>query len=136
MASQQEPKVPEVTAQELREVNSLLELDPETMDPARHYRWVRSHPLQVGKAKMRGYVVEKKEEGGVQTLAGFLDDTGDGLMRVGDVILMSCEIKGFRKRKRAQLKQSEARLSAPAKQFKRNARRRRVRVIKDEEGDE
>jgi hypothetical protein len=131
-----EPKLPDVQAQELREVNTLLELDPETTDPARHYRWCRSHPLQVGKAKMRGYIIEEKREGGVRTLAGYLDDTGDGTMRVGDVILMSCDVKMYRKRKRAQVKQSEARLSAPAKQFKRNARRRRVRVIRDEEGDE
>lgn len=134
--AKREPKLPEVKAQELREVSTLLELDPETMDPIKHYRWVRSHPLQVGKARMRGYAIEEKREGGVRTLAGFLDDTGDSTMRVGDVILMSCDLKEFRKRKRAQVKVSEARLSAPAKQFKRNARRRRVRVIKDEEGDE
>lgn len=133
--SKAEKKLPEVQAQELREVSTLLELDPATMDPVRHYRWVRSHPLQVGKARMRGYSVEEKREGGVRTLAGFLDETGDSTMRVGDVILMSCDLKEYRKRKRVQLKTAESRLSAPAKQFKRNARRRRVRVIRDEEDE-
>jgi hypothetical protein len=128
-------KLPEVQTQELRELNSLLELDPETTDASKHYRWVRSDALRVGKAKLRGYSVVKKEDG-VKTLAGYTDDTADGLMRIGDTILMACDLEGYRKRKRAQVKLSGARLSAPAKQFKRNARRRRVRIIKDEEGDE
>lgn len=130
-----EPKLPKVVAQELREVNTLLELDTETTDPNRHYHWFRENALRVGKAKMRGYTIVHESDG-VKTLAGFTDNTADGIMRVGDVILMSCDLLAWRKRKRLQGKTAESRLSAPAKQFKRNARRRRVKVIRDEEGDE
>lgn len=129
------PRLPDVATQDLREVTTLLELDPSTLDAAKHYRWTREAPLAVGKAKMRGYEVVHIADG-VRTLAGFLDDRGDGIMRVHDTILMACDLKEYRKRKRAQHKLGEARLSAPAKQFKRNARRRRVKIIKNEEGDE
>lgn len=125
-------KLPEVHTSEIRDVNSLLELNPETLDPTKHYRWVRESPLKIGKAKMRGYEVVHQDDG-VQTLAGFIDDAGDGIMRIGDVILMSCPLPGYRARKRAQLKFANARLAAPAKQFKKNARRRRVRILKEED---
>lgn len=128
-------QIPDVSAQDLREVSTLLELDPETTDPAKHYHWFREAALRIGKAKMKGYEIVKKEDG-VKTLAGFTDDAADGIMRVGDVILMACDKAEYRKRKKALLKFGESRLSAPAKQFKRNARRRRVKVIRDEEGDE
>lgn len=129
---QQEKELPKVSTHEFRDVQSLLELDQATLDPTRHYRWIRESPLKVGKAKMRGYEVVHQDDG-VQTLAGFLDDAGDGIMRIGDVILMSCPLKGYRTRKRAQQKFANARLAAPAKQFKKNARRRQVRILREED---
>lgn len=130
-----EPKLPKVVAQELREVSTLLELDTSTTDPNKHYHWFRENALRVGKAKMRGYTIVHESDG-VKTLAGYTDSSADGIMRVGDTILMCCDLEEWRKRKRLQTRTAESRLSAPAKQFKRNARRRRVKVIKDEEGDE
>jgi hypothetical protein len=124
--------VPEVQAEELREINSLLELDMETTDPEFHYRWVREAPQKVGNAKIKGYVFVNVNEG-VKTRAGFIDDAGDGLMRVSDVILMKCPVEKWRGRKRAQQKVANARMSAPAKQFKKNARRRRVRILREED---
>lgn len=124
--------LPEVVSSEMRDVNSLLELDESTLDPTRHYRWVRRAPLAVGKAKMKGYEVVHAESG-VRTLAGFLDDAGDGTMVIGDVLLMSCPVDQWRARKRAQQKFANARLSAPAKQFKKNARRRRVKILNEED---
>jgi hypothetical protein len=125
-------RTPEVVVTENRDVNSLLELDPDTLDATRHYRWIRESPLNVGKAKMKGYTLVNAADG-VKTMTGFTDDTGDGLMRIGDVILMSCPLDAWRARKRASLNFANARLSAPAKQFKKNARRRQVRILNEED---
>lgn len=133
MASKSLPNV-EVEQLEHGQIASLLELDPETLDPSLHYRWVNATPLKVGKAKVRGYRAILSDSG-VRTLAGYLDDTSDGTMRIQDVILMACPVEKWRGRKRAALKQVRARLSAPKKQFKKNARAKRVRVITNEEDE-
>lgn len=129
-------RLPEVAVENLEHGNiaSLLELDRSTLDSSLHYRWVRANPINVGKAKMKGYSIVPADSG-VKTLAEYLDDTSDGTMRIQDVILMACPVEKWRGRKRAALKQGRARLTAPKKQFKRNARARRVRVITNEEDE-
>jgi hypothetical protein len=72
---------------------------------------------------------------GVKTLAGYLDDASDGTMRIQDLVLMACPLDKWRGRKRATLKTARMRLTAPKKQFKKNARAKRVRVITHEEDD-
>lgn len=125
-------KLPNVVVQEDRDVNSLLQLDESTMDPSKHYRWVREAPLAVGKAKMKNYVLVHRDDG-VKTMAGYSDDSGDGIMRIGDVILMCCPLEEWRTRKREQLHFANSRLSAPAKQFKKNAKLRRAKILNEED---
>lgn len=129
------PNLPNVDVRNLEHDNiqTLLELDPATMDPNKHYRWVRAEARKLGNAKIKGYTIEYKEKGGVQTRAGYMDDTADGSIRVQDVVLMSCDISSWRGRKRSQVKQSNKRLSAPKSNFKKNARARRVRILNEED---
>ena len=114
------------------DIQSLQDLDPSTLEDDMHYRWVRADPLRIGKAKIKNYRFVNVEEG-VKTKAGYLDDSSDGTMRIMDTVLMCCPLKEWRGRKRAAMKKADARLSAPKKQFKRNARRRRVRVLNEED---
>lgn len=125
------PKV-EVRNLEHDNIQTLLELDQETLDGTRHYRWVRADPRKMGNAKIKGYSIVPKD-GEVRTRALYLDDTADNTMRIQDVVLMSCPLDSWRDRKRAQIKKSNARLAAPKKQFKKNARARRVKILNEED---
>lgn len=114
------------------DIQSLQELDPQTMADDQHYRWVRADPLRIGKRRLMGYRFVTPDEG-VKTLAGYLDDSSDGTMRIMDTVLMCCPLADWRARKRQQNRTANARLSAPKKQFKRNARRRKVRILNEED---
>lgn len=69
-------------------MDELLSLDPETMDPNKHYRFVKDTPLRVSRHRLRGYNPVSSDEG----VTTNVDPTPaeDGLIRVGDVILMAC----------------------------------------------
>lgn len=125
---------PKVEVEEVRDINSLLELDEETLDPEMHYRWVREAPRSMGNAKLKGYQIVNKEDG-PKTRAGYLDDTGDGSMRIGDTILMACPRSMRRAREVKQRRFTESRLKAPRKQFSKSAKLRRARILKEEEGE-
>lgn len=125
------PPLPKVEVRERMhdDIGSLLELDRDTTDPERHYRWVAGRPRSVANAKIRGYRFEKQSDEGVKTRAGYLDDKGDGLMWIQDVVLMSCDLDQWRQKKRKSIKQANSRLTAPKKQFKKRARARKVRIL-------
>jgi hypothetical protein len=126
------PPLPKVDVRERAHdnISSLLELDSETTEPDRHYRWVAGRPRSVANAKIRGYRFETKE-GGVKTRAAYLDDKGDGYMWIQDVVLMSCDLGEWRQRKRKENRQANSRLTAPKKQFKKRARARKVRILNE-----
>lgn len=90
-----------VRVRERRDVHSMLELDPTTVDPTRHYRFVRRDSLAMTKAQLKGYDVEKTGEGGPKLL-GQHDDAADGTINIADVVLMSCP-KELYEQGRAQL---------------------------------
>jgi hypothetical protein len=127
-------QLPKVKVSEFRQVENLLQLDEETLDPELHYRWVTEHPLKIARARMKHYEFVHQDTG-VKTLAGFIDSREDGIIRIGDVILMACPKGEFVARKKGQRKFAENRLSAPASQFRKQAKKRRVRILREEEED-
>lgn len=95
--------------------NELIEiegLDPETMDPEKHYRLVNAKNPAVMRRRVRqGYTIELlKEEGGVRPL--ITPESPDGTIRFGDRVLMSCPRKLFVERREKLFRFSESRISA------------------------
>ncbi len=125
------PKV-EVRQQAHDSISSLLELDHSTTDSTRHYRWVSTSPRSLGNAKIRGYEFVSRSQG-VKTRAGYLDDAGDDYLHIQDVVLMSCDLAQWERRKKKDSKVANSRLSAPKKQFKTRAKARRVRILNEED---
>src|SRR5690348_16466104 len=72
-----------------RELGSLTELDPESLDKAFEYRWVLRAPLKVARMKARGYViVDPAVEPDIKNAVGESPTVADGTYSIADVILM------------------------------------------------
>lgn len=128
-----EQSLPDVQlTDERRDVQSMLELDPETMDKSLNYRFVKDDPMNIARKRLKGYRPVLKEADGVKTLVD-VEDQADGLIRVGDTILMACPKEGFRKRQREARKFSEGRLRIPKKRVKEKARENNIKLIEEEE---
>lgn len=111
----------------------LLDLDPSTLKPDRHYRWVRSRGdeshMSVTKHKLRGYQVEKTE-GGVKTLAE-QEERPDKVIAIGDLILMSCPKDVHERRQEEKRARREALISSTTAETEQMARDKGVELIKD-----
>lgn len=120
---------------------SLQQLDERTKDPNRHYRWVRTTQkdddgsFAVTQKKQLGYEIEHQREGGVRTLAT-PDKTGDGSIRMGDLVLMSCPKALRQEREQDNLIFNERRLGTNSETFKDKTRRQRGAKLVGEESEE
>ena len=122
MAANPNKEVPQVEVQE-RDLGTLSEIDPSTLNPDFNYRFVHYSPLKISRAKAKGYVVvDPAEEEGIKNVYGDpVDDTG-GVYRIGDVVLMKVPKLRHKARRNLIKRKSEARLRGPTKRFKRDAR--------------
>ena len=117
---------------ERREVSSMLELDPDTMEPGMSYKFVREDRMRIARHKMRGYRVVLMSESTVRPYVEF-DDSGDGAIRVGDTILMQCPTEKVERRKKQEEQVTTRRLNAPKKAVQDKAKRAGIRTIQDRE---
>jgi hypothetical protein len=122
-------QMPRVRVVENRNVEGMLDLDPSTLDPDFHYKWVNDSPLRVARHRMRGYVPVMAEEG-VRTVVD-VDTDVDGVLRVGDTILMKCPKERVRQRDENHRRLSESRLAAPKKKFLSEAEKLGVEIVTD-----
>jgi len=120
---------------------SVQQLEPETMDPNRHYRWVRTTAreddgsISVRQKERMGYEIEKVKEGGVRTIAK-PDSTSDGSIRMGDLVLMSCPKALRQERETGNLHFNERRLQTNSETFKSRAKGQRgAKLVGDESED-
>jgi hypothetical protein len=123
---------PEVVVRAHRDVEGMLELDMNTLDPDFHYKWVHDSPLRIARHRLRGYIPVQASEG-VGTVAG-IDAATDGVIRVGDTILMKCPRERVRQREENNRRLAESRLAAPKKKFLSDARQLGADTITDKEG--
>lgn len=125
------PKVT-VKSRNRRELQ-MLELDQKTLKPERHYRWVRcrkdEHMSSVTKHKLKGYELET-EQGGVKTIVE-PDKRPDGVIGIGDLVLMSCPKEIHEERTRDRKSRQEAMLANTSAETERMAREKGIKVIKD-----
>lgn len=120
---------------------SLQQLDQNTLDPNRHYRWVRTTAkdddgsISVRQKQLMGYEIERDREGGPKTLVK-PDSTGDGSIRMGDLVLMSCP-KALRQEREAEhLHFNEKRLGANSETYKARVKGQRGAKLVGEEIEE
>lgn len=133
-----QPEVPTRVGVRRQDLLSIQQLDPKTQDPNRHYRWVRTTAkdddgsFAVEQKKRLGYEIEFDKEGGVKTMVK-PDKTGDGSIRMGDLVLMSCPQALRHDREKDNLIFNERRLGTNSETFKdRTKRQRGAKLIGDE----
>jgi len=129
------PKVDVIQGMEGRDyMPDLLSLDTSTLDPEKHYRWVTKNKMRVARHRLLGYR-EVLSNTGVRLMSdGVLDDSADGLISVGDMVLMACSEASFRRRKRAEEAQATARISSVKGKFRKKARGvKGIRPLEEEE---
>ena len=131
LARDQRSPMPDVIAQERRDIEQLTALDPETLDGEYHYRWVMNHPHRIARHKLKGYTLVSQEEG-VKTLSDILDDDGSGRVTLGDLVLMKCPKERYIARRKSNRRFSEARMAAPKQQFKNRAKKRGSKTIEQD----
>lgn len=123
---------PEITVRDRKHLDAtFLQLDERTLDPARHYRWVRAdaHNNSVVQHKLKGYRLEEKGKG-VETLAT-PDSRGDSVIAIGDVILMSCPKEDFERRMRESYHRREGILASTTAETERMAEEKGIKLIQD-----
>ena len=127
--------MPRAEVQERLDPVDAYELDPKTLDPDMHYRWThpRNHQRRVGQGYeivLRGtHKVRFLNEEGRTQAAG-----GDRLWR-GESYLMCCKKSVYNERRKRHLQYTNNLLSQE-RVFTEKARRRGVRTLTDDEGEE
>lgn len=116
-----------------------LELDPETTDPNRVYRWV--HRRKLAKRRKEGYTVELRSSSGIRlmsddpSLPAQAQGHADDQFRVGDLFLMSCPKPRFAARRKQVAQLAEARLGIGTQRFRQKGRKLGVKTLEGEEGE-
>ncbi len=126
------PRVPAVGVKDRKhEDATFLELEDETMDPEKHYRWVRAdaNNSSVVRHKVLGYELETKE-GDVKTKAT-PDNRGDSAIAIGDLVLMSCPKDVFEARQKRNFARREEILASTTAETERRAKEKGITLIHD-----
>lgn len=79
------------------DMGSVLGLDPSSIDPNKHYRWVNRTAVKVARAKIKGYTIVP--QGAVKPLVE-VENGPDSSMIAGDLVLMSIDKGAFVRRKK------------------------------------
>jgi hypothetical protein len=116
-----------------REDSRLLDLVEGTTDAAYHYRWVRSRKdenhLAVSRAKLKGYTPVLEKEG-VKTVVA-PDPRPDGVIGIGDLILMKCKKERHTERVREKRIHREQLLASASAETEEMAKQKGVQTVKD-----
>lgn len=110
-----------------------LLLDESSLDPNRHYRWVRldENSTAVARRRRQGYRVERRhKQGGPKTLAE-PDSRADDAIVIGDLILMSCPKAVAEQRREDTRRRTEQLKASTTAETERAAKEKGIQVIKD-----
>lgn len=120
---------------DLSDVDAMLTLDPDTLDPEKHYRFCQERRENVARRTAQGYEPVLRSVHGVKMLAEYetaAATTADDLIRVGDSFLMQCDKTRFKERRNRIGKLAAERLDGSEKSFKDRARRKGVETVTGE----
>lgn len=96
------------------EDDSLLQLNPETIDPEMKYRFVFNMPMRLARMKAKGYDFVVPEDN-VKLKEALVSQTdGEGHILVGDSVLMRCPKRRYDRRRRGIRELTEARMGTEA----------------------
>lgn len=114
-----------------REDVSFLELEEDSLDEDKKYRWVRVGPNDTSamKHKQLGYDYEE-EDGDVRTKAT-PDNKGDGKISIGDLVLMSCPKDVWERRQRENFARREELLASTSAETEARAKEKGIKLIRD-----
>lgn len=87
-------------------------------DSSRHYCFIRDEIDEIVRLQPIGFQVERAERLGIEGLHG----TGDGRIRVGDVIMMSCPLEDYELIQEVERESLEKKLNQGKRDYVRNAR--------------
>lgn len=119
-----------VEVEGLEDAQDVLSLDETTLDPELHYRFC--HPRNLARRRAQGYEPVLRDSG-VRLLNDFDDkETPDGLIRVGNLMLMACPKERFKARRRQVEELTRSRLKSSEQSFEAKARKRGVESITEE----
>jgi hypothetical protein len=125
--AERQAEVPGVSARNLFDSSEMLELDPESLDADRHYRFVHEGTQRQARLRAAGYSPVRRSDG-VKTHMDAEGGAAEDLIRVGDTILMSCP-KSLHEGRRNQIQNlTHARMEVPEGQFRKKASERNVRL--------
>lgn len=107
-------------------------LDPSSLDPNKHYRWVA--PRNYARRVRQGYGAIRRSNSGVRFLHEDLllvQQSADDLFHKGESFLMACDKKLYRERRKRIEQIAEGRLESPEKRFKKKAAQEGVEAFGD-----
>lgn len=128
----------EVYVSDRSDAEEALILDPASLNPNLHYRFVQDRPNNVAKKKANGYRMVSRSKDGVKTLIQ-LEKTADDTIRHADMVLMCTTKAHYEKRRGNRRRLVHDRLEATHEQFKqrvRDAQRQGVKVKLVDEYDD
>lgn len=105
-------------------------LDPTTLDPNKHYRWVA--PRNYARRVRQGYGIIRRSVSSVKFLNEellLIQPSADDLFHKGESFLMACDKRVYRERRKRIESVAEQRLSAPKKRFKNRAAQQGVKTL-------
>jgi hypothetical protein len=91
--------------------------------------------VSVRQKQQLGYEIERDREGGPKTIAK-ADSTGDGSIRMGDLVLMSCPKVLRQERETDNLHFNESRIHANSETFRSRTKGQRGAKLVGEESEE
>jgi hypothetical protein len=94
-----------------------LMLDPTSLDPNLHYRFVQDSPLNIAKKRARGYRLVSRTRDKVRTVVQ-LEQTADDTIRHVDMVLMCTSKENFLRRRQTRRELVRDRLQATHESFK------------------
>lgn len=104
----------DVDAMYAAEDDSILQLDPDTIDPEMKYRFVYNQDMRLARMKAKGYDFVDASDGVKlrEALVGKVN--GEGHILVGDTVLMRCPKRRYDRRRRGIRELTEARMGTGA----------------------
>lgn len=107
---------------EKSDVQSMLEVDLNSLDKRFKYRWVNVAPIKVSRARAKGYEFVDPSDKSLRNAVGdALDASEDGRVRVMDVVLMRVPVARHKANRTRVRERTKTRLGAPKRKFKRDA---------------
>jgi hypothetical protein len=121
------PAVPPVSVTHNADVQEVMNLKPDTLDPNLHYRFARNDQSRITRLMTQGFRMVKRSDG-VEMVVDLEGGASEDLIKIGDTVLMACPIELHEQRQERKGALRRSRMEAPEGQFRKKARDRNIKV--------